>query len=737
MRPVIIVESPAKCKKIESFLNNEYECIATCGHIRELKKGVNSIDISNKCALKFITKSNISRLERARLSKREVILATDDDREGEAIAWHVCEVFNLPIPTTKRIIFHEITASAILRAISNPTIIDMNKVHSQLARLVFDRVIGFTISPTLWGLGKGLSAGRCQTPALRLVYDNQITQKQGDIVHQATGLFTSHNIPFKLNHIFSGENQQHNILEFLKASSTFEHCILSTNIERELQKPPTPFTTSTLQQSSSNNLHFSPKYTMKIAQDLYNSGYITYMRTDSTVYSPEFIKSTREYITKKHGIEYAGTNNICKQKSKNAQEAHEAIRPTVVSRLSLPDSTTQHERKLYKHIWKNAVQSCMSSADCSKLTCVLSAPLNWKYKHTAEQLNFQGWKILDTKETNNSNYYFLQHLKKTNISYSKITCESHLKDGHQHYTEAKLVNLLEKKGIGRPSTFSSLIAKIQERGYVKKQDIKGKTITCEEFTLSNDTITRTNTERTFGTENNKLVLQPLGKIVIEFLSQHFDDYFAYAYTERMENELDSIAQGKTIWYELCQTQLGDIKKPSQRASFEHVIDPSHTYVMGRFGPCVRTLEGDQIKYHKISSNIEHEEIISDKVTLDKMIGNTPENIGEYNGEKLVVKQGKYGPYVTYKGKNVSLRGVKPITFENIKKRLEDKNDNSNVLLVLSPFLSIRKGKFGNYIFYKRENMPKPSFFSLKGCPYKIGEASNDDFLSWIENKYNI
>ena len=388
MVKVVIVESPAKCKKIESYLGAGYKCIASFGHIRNLK-GLKSIDIENQFTPSFDIipeKSKYIRQLREKAKKAdEVILATDDDREGEAIAWHIAKVLKLPIHSTKRIIFHEITKTAIQRAIHNPTCVNMNRVYAQQARQVLDLLVGFTISPILWkyiNRTKGLSAGRCQTPALRIIYENQkqIDASPGEMLYQTTGIFTKKKIIFQLNYKYkTGETMEH----FLENSVNFDHRYSASDPKTIYKKQPMPFTTSAIQQKASNEFHFSPKQTMRLCQKLYEKGLITYMRTDSKTYSKDFIETVKEHITENYCARYISPTidklTTRKQSGKNAQEAHEAIRTTDINRINISNSYTSQERKMYEFIWRNTLESCMPSAEFLSFTASIS-PHAFSYK---------------------------------------------------------------------------------------------------------------------------------------------------------------------------------------------------------------------------------------------------------------------------------------------------------------------------------------------------------------------
>ena len=493
---LVIVESPAKCQKIEKFLGAGYKCIASFGHIRELN-GLKSIDINNNFKPTFINteskQSQINKLKSMIRGADEVLLAADDDREGEAIAWHICDLFKLPIQTTKRMIFHEITEPAVKNALQNVTTLNMNIVNAQLSRQILDILVGYKVSPILWNQisqnKNKLSAGRCQTPALRIVYDNhkEIETSPGKKVYKTTGYFTKSNLPFVLNYDYDNEDI---INEFLEESVNHEHIYNCGKEKNTTKQPPTPFTTSSLQQMANNELRLSPKDTMKSCQILYEGGFITYMRTDSKTYSEEFVNNAKKYINDTYGEEYPNKNiyDLCrkdaveeksksKSKSKkekekkdnNAQEAHEAIRPTSVSVLEpeITQTITPKEVKLYKLIRRNTLESCIEAAKYLSITATITSPQEHIYKYSTEQVVFPGWKIVNGYEVENKDFRYLQTLKNNSeLDYNKITCKVTIKDLKSHYTEAKLVQLLEQKGIGRPSTFSSLIEKIQERGYI-------------------------------------------------------------------------------------------------------------------------------------------------------------------------------------------------------------------------------------------------------------------------------
>ena len=762
---LVIVESPAKCGKIEGFLGTGYKCMASYGHIQQLSS-LNNIDIDNNFKPTFqpiSTKSmQISKLRKAINESDNVLLATDDDREGEAIAWHICEVFNLPVYTTPRIIFHEITKDAIVRAVSQPITLNMNVVYAQQSRQILDLIVGYKISPLLWkhisrNSKQGLSAGRCQTPALRLVYDNQkdIDKSPGKKAYNTTGYFTQLNVPYVLN--FHHEDKME---EFLEESVNFDHKFTCGKPKQTTKKPPTPFTTSALQQRASNEMNISPKETMAISQKLYEGGYITYMRTDSTTYSKEFIEKAKNFIKGKYGEKYIGENidklsersgekktkKKKKEEDKNAQEAHEAIRPTNVSLEKVPDSMTPREKKLYYIIWSNTVESCISEAKYQSITSKISAPDSNEYRYTAELVEFPGWKIVRGYEKENPIYSLLMQLKNnTVVNYNKITSKVSVKELKTHYTEAKLVQLLEEKGIGRPSTFSSLIDKIQEREYVKKENVKGKKIKCIDYELIEDELEEKSEEREFGNEKNKLVIQPLGIMVLEFLVKYYENLFSYDYTKNMETSLDLIAKGNKIWYDLCRECLSEVEshdsevKQTTKNMIE--IDSDHVYMIGKYGPVVKKGKGETATFLPVKKDLDFEKLKNNQYSLDDIIEKNTNNIlGKYQNEDLVLKKGKFGHYVTWGSQKKSIQNIgktiDELTLKDVVDYIENETStNLNIVRTIDQNLSIRNGKYGHYIYYKTNKMKTPKFFKLKGFSKDYKTCSLGELKEWITKEH--
>ena len=776
---LVIVESPAKCKKIEEYLGPGYKCVASYGHLRELPS-LKNIDIDNNFAPTYtiidnaLKKKQIEVLRKEIKSAERVILACDNDREGSSINWHLCQLFQLDINKTKRIIFNEVTESALQKAIQAPTVINMNEVRAQQARQILDLLVGFKVSPMLWkfiaspkGKEHALSAGRCQTPALKLVYDNEIEIKRTEErkVYNVAGYFTNSNIAFELSPQGKYETEDE-MTDFLDGAADFSHIYTCSDPVKIFKKAPEPFTTSRIQQVASNELHYSPKETMRLCQILYEGGYITYMRTDSKTYSGDFLELVKEYIRRTYaeGDKFisenisrmaSNLNNEKKTAAPNTQQAHEAIRPTNISLSELPETMDSKERKIYKLIWENTLESCMSSASFHSVTASVTAFQNNKFVCTSELIDFPGWKIVAKKySTENKEFHYLQQIKKNSIiPCKKIRAKATIKGSKMHYTEARLVQLLEEKGIGRPSTFSSLIDKIQERGYVKKEDVKGREIVCKDFELENGEIFEIETKREFGNEKGKLVLQPLGKIVIEFLEKHFNELFNYDYTKHMEDALDKIAKGEFIWHELCDNcnkQIDNlINGLKDETKIEIKLDENNTYLIGKYGPvikCIEQVDGkEEITFKPIKKDVDIQfiengefEDVNELIDTNKTKKSTY-ILGQHNGKDVVLKKGKFGLYISCGEisktlKELGNRPIENITFDEVKKYLEE---GSNLIREINANMSIRKGPKGDYLFYKTVKMKKPAFYDIKGFKEDYKTCNINDLKTWIKETHNI
>jgi DNA topoisomerase-1 len=801
MSKLVIVESPAKCKKIESYLGSDYKVIASFGHLTHIAK-LEDININDnfKTTYSIIQETlKLKQIEKIRTEIEksiEVIIATDDDREGEAIGWHICQLFGLCADTTKRIIFHEITQSAIQNAIVNPKTINIELVKAQQTRQILDLLVGFKISPFLWkAISKthdtSLSAGRCQTPALRLVYENYLDIKESSdqVVYNTTGYFTNMNLLFELNKQFTTIED---CKTFLEQCKMWQFICNVTAPKKTIKKAPEPLTTSNLQQLASNELHMSPKDTMKYAQQLYEAGLITYMRTDSKKYSPEFVNNVKTYIRDYYGEQYISQvidnisdNNTSKYSDKTnktnktsktnktdksfAQEAHEAIRPVNinVSTPCLEDSIVDLQAKsikLYQLIWTHTLQTCMPSAQYNSISAKITAPFDTEFIYRTEQVIFHGWQIVKQKDSKmvDTYYQYISNLKPDLVVPLKhVDSKFTLTGLKSHFSEAKLVQLLEEKGIGRPSTFASLVDKIQERKYVEKKNITGQTIECTDLTLTNNVITETIVTKEFGNEKNKLVIQPLGIIVIEFLLEKFERFFNYTYTKHMEDNLDLIAKGETDLINTCAscynelTSILDKYQGLQKLSIK--IDDEHTLIIGKHGPvvkCVSKKDPKNVSFLPVKKNLDIQDLNHiPNITLAHVIDNTvvQENnnsIGKYKGLDLFIKKGKFGIYAQWGKETKSLKEefsmvpIDKIEYIDVVKFLDrdtllDPSKPVGFVREINKNLSIRTGKWGDYIFYKKLRVKTPQFFKLNGFEHDYKKCDKKLLMDWIKQTYNI
>ena len=788
---LLIVESPAKCGKIEKFLGSNYKVIGSYGHITHLSN-LTQIDFKNNYKPTYniieTKQSQITKMRKLINNAKETILATDDDREGEAIAWHITEVFKLNRATTKRIVFHEITERAIKNAIANPRTINLDLVYAQQGRQILDLIVGFTITPLLWkhivsNTKNALSAGRCQTPALRLVYDNykEIKESPGKLSFNSVGYFTSKNIQFTLN---INHETHDSLKDFLEQSKDYKHMLTKAKERETIKNQPLPFTTSGLQQAANNCIHISPKETMELAQKLYEGGYITYMRTDCKVYSEEFIEESKIYIAEKYKPEYINqeinkliqnkdatkdATNLKHSSENNAQEAHEAIRPTNISIENVDNEETFNakHKKLYKLIWSNSLESMMAPACYKQLVVHISAPHKAIYKYSAEENIFLGWKAV-LRQEDDKYYEYLKNIKEGLFNYKKITCKQTLKELKSHLSEARLVQLLEQKGIGRPSTFSSLVEKIQERNYVVKQNVEGQKLEVIDYELFETNIIEEKGIKEFGNEKNKLLITQMGIFVIEFLIKYFNDLFDYDYTKRMEDELDNIAHGKKKYYELCDecnnfitslinsnnliiksdANLENGEKLEKLEKLSIKIDSKHTYLIGKNGPTIKfTKEDGSLGFYGVKKNINIEKLKRGEYKLEELIETSEETtklLGVYNEENVYLKNGKYGYYLECGQLRKSLKTIKiNVPFKEIKiddalTILKDCDSETNGLVrKISNELAIRKGKFGDYLFYKTPTMKKPQFLKLDEFNDDYKNCSLEILKSWIKEKYDL
>ena len=760
---LVIVESPSKCSKIEGYLGDEYRCIASKGHIREID-GLKNIDTKGNFQPTFtLIKEKADHVKQMRdiitqFDKSNVILATDDDREGEAIAWHICQVFGLKECSTQRIVFNEITKPAILAAVLKPGRINMNLVYAQHARQVLDIIVGFKISPLLWkkiyhSKSNSLSAGRCQTPALRLVYDNakEIERSELETKYKTTGWFTGS--AFDLNREFdTTESTQ----KFLEQSKTHLHILTIDEPKLKRASPSKPFNTSRLLQVASNVLKCSPKQSMQLCQTLYQNGLITYMRTDSAKYSGVFLEQLDRFVTSEFGDKsYVG--NLRTLEQTDATNPHEAIRVTDLTVRALPADSK--EASMYRLIWRNTVESCMSDAEYTSYLVKITAPDKFFYQTTLDIPVFLGWKKLfdkpSTEDNPNSTLLFLRTLLDKPVKYDYIESSVVVRNKHSHYTEASLIQKLEDLGIGRPSTFATLVDTIQDRGYVKCSDVNGVSLKCDNFKLRGNILELMTVEKIFGQEKNKLVIQPLGILCVEFLIQHFQDLFDYGYTKTMESDLDKIAtfdkSAESEWHQLCAKCYLDIKRLTNACAKEkevYPIDETHELVFQQYGPVIRSKkEGDRgYQYYSVKPGITIDLEIAKTggYQLTDLIAISNENLGSHEGSQVTLRLGKFGPYVEWKDQTISIRTVdKPlelIILEDVIHLLQPKETLRHVkpkghIRDLNEDMSVRTGKFGPYVYYKTPKMKTPEFFNIKKFAEPPETCPSDTLVAWIQTTY--
>ena len=762
---LIIVESPSKCAKIEHFLGTDYCCIASKGHLRQLK-GLKSIDTKKTFQPTFSIidekKSHIENMKSFiyKFKHEQIFLATDDDREGEAIAWHICEIFDLPL-STPRIIFHEITKNAIIESLQCPTKINMDLVKAQHARQVLDVIVGYKISPFLWkylynNKDNSLSAGRCQTPALRLIYENDQEKKdEVDKSYKVCGNFTDKNLLFHLNKNIDNEET---VEKFLNNSIDFQHKLKLGKNSKINKNPPIPFCTSKLLQTASNTLQMSPKETMNICQELYQNGHITYMRTESKQYSQQFLDKASKYIeTTFFSKKYIGNHD--KLVNKNSNNPHEAIRVTQLELKTIPGSSNNRIISLYKLIWRNSIESCMSQANYENQVIEINSPNKDIYIHNIEIPLFLGWKIVQQKENileiqNNLRglILYFQSLEEANktIKFKDITAEVHVKNNHSYYTEAGLVNKLESLEIGRPSTYSTIIETLKDRGYVKKQNYEGIEVNCNNYVLVDRKIKLNKIKKFFGAEKNKLFIQPIGKLALEFLLENFNSVFTYEYTKTMENKLDLISNKEIDdWAAICKECYNELKtlsssmKNLEKKSYP--ICENYEFIFEKYGPVIKHLKDDgEIEYIQGNKqiSIDIDKLKEGKYSLEELIDPGDICLGKYENHDMFIKHGRFGYYVEWDDNRESIKSIeKPIseiTLLDVTNFLKNKTKNeTNILRELTDNADIRKGKYGAYVFYKTPTMKKPSFLNIKKCPHGFLNCEKEILIEWINKEYKI
>ena len=762
---VVIVESPAKAKTIEKFLGKDFLVKSSFGHIRDLAKKNTGIDMEKNFEPIYEVspekKKVVTELKKLTKDAEMVWLASDEDREGEAIAWHLFETLKLKQDKTKRIVFHEITKNAILDAIENPRDIDMNLVKAQQARRVLDRLVGFELSPVLWKKVKpSLSAGRVQSVAVRLIVEREreIIKFKANSSYRVYGYFLvegKNGQPVELRAELSKRyNTKEEALKFLEKCSTAEFTVDDVSKRPTKKSPSAPFTTSTLQQEASRKLGFSVSQTMSVAQKLYEAGMITYMRTDSVNLSKLAVSSAKEEIINEFGDKYSKVRTF-KTKAKGAQEAHEAIRPTYMNNQTV-DGTHQ-EQRLYELIWKRTVASQMADAQLEKTTVSISVSnASERFVATGEVLIFDGFLKLYIESTDDEGEN-VDDTKKMippltinqKLDFAKIESIEKFSQRPARYTEASLVKHLEELGIGRPSTYAPTISTVQNRGYVVKEDRPGTERQFQYMLLENGVISDKTKTETFGTEKAKLFPTDIGSVVSDFLLKNFNDIMDYNFTASVEKEFDEIAEGDKVWYSMIDgfyqsfhKQVEHTVEHSEAGNGKRVLgeDPKSgkpvSVRIGRYGPMAQIGENDDEDKPKFSGLRKDQSI--ETITLEEALDlfKLPREIGEYEEEKVTVAVGRFGPYVRHKGSFYSLKKDvdDPMTIELDRAivLIEEKREADRKKHIKSfeeePDLKILNGRWGPYISYKKKNykIPKttdPTTLELEDCRKLIEEGA--------------
>ncbi len=751
---LVIVESPAKAKTIGKFLGPDFKVMSSYGHIRDLKKKNFSIDVDNGFEPVYEIpddkKALVAELKKSAKEAETVWLASDEDREGEAIAWHLFEVLKLKPGNTRRIVFHEITKNAILHAIENPRDIDLNLVDAQQARRVLDRIVGFELSPVLWKKIKpALSAGRVQSVAVRLIMERE-NEIKGFTPEEYFRVVASFRLPdgetvsgTLASRLGSAKEAEEMLTR--AAGDTFE--VTAVNVHPVKKAPAPPFTTSTLQQEAARKLGFTVSQTMMIAQKLYEAGHITYMRTDSLNLSELALGAIKDEIVSTMGDEYLKLRRY-HTSSRGAQEAHEAIRPTYVDQKTI-DATPQ-EKRLYSLIWKRAVASQMADAEMEKTTVEISAKESGaRFTVTGEVVRFDGFlKVYmegrdDDNADDGSDQGLLPHLSKgMKLTLGEMTATERFTQQPPRYTEASLVKKMEELGIGRPSTYAPTISTIQQRGYVEKGDKEGTDRSFLVLTLEDGKVSRNTRTETVGSEKGKLVPTDVGEVVNEFLTEYFPDILDYNFTAQVEEKFDKIAEGKLPWHNEIRsfyTGFHPAVDSAMNMRLEHKVgervlgvDPKTgkpvSVKIGRYGPMIQLGDGEGEEKPQFASLLKGQSVST--ITLEEALKlfEFPRHIGEYEGSDLTVAIGRYGPYVKFDGKFISIpKEYSPahLTLDEAVSLIEEKRrEEANRVVKTFPedeTIQILNGRYGVYIACGKNNykIPKtvadPSALTLEEC----------------------
>lgn len=761
-KKLLIVESPAKAKTIEKYLGGDFEVVSSYGHIRDLEKEGMGIDIQNNFQPKYIVstekKKVVADLKSKAKKAEEVWLATDEDREGEAISWHLCEVLGLDPKTTKRIVFHEITKNAIKKAIEQPRHVDLNLVDAQQARRVVDRLVGFEVSPILWRKlsgTKALSAGRVQSVAVKLLVEreNEINQFIPVSHYKIEGHFTA----AINNKTYSFKASGKNLDKESDANSFLEKCINATykvgeiTVKPAKQSPSAPFTTSTLQQEASRKLGFNVSRTMRVAQDLYENGYISYMRTDSVNLSETAIDNIKENIIQLHGETFF-QKRVFKNKNASAQEAHEAIRPTDMSVTNVGNPDAQ---KLYNLIWKRTMASQMADAILEKTNAQIlihnhENVLEEQLIAQGEVIKFEGFlKVYmegkDDDHGDEENNSLLPPLQEgMSVDLIELNATERFSRPAPRYTEASLVKKLEELGIGRPSTYAPTISTIQQRGYVERKEKEGKERKYSKYILKNNTIQKTELTEITGQEKGKLMPTDLGIVVTQFLNEHFSKIMDYGFTAKIENQFDDISNGNVSWtkvisdfYTPFHERVEETMENAERVSGDRElgIDPNSGRPiiarLGKFGPMVQIGHSDDEEKPLFASLRPHQSIST--ITLEEALDlfKLPYDLGEYENQMMTIGVGRFGPYIKWNDTFISIPKTEDpltITKERAIELIEEKRRaDAPIFIYQGEAVTKGKGRFGPFLKWKDLYVNVPA-------RYNFDELTDEQIVELISAK---
>ena len=746
---LVIVESPAKAKTIEKFLGKDYKVMSSYGHIRDLKTkeiSINESTMEPEYEIPQDKEKVVSDLLKASKAAKKVWLASDEDREGEAISWHLCEVLGLDKDKTSRIVFHEITPEAILEAIKTPRHVDMNLVYAQQARRVLDRLVGFKISPILWKKIKpALSAGRVQSVAVRLLVEKEreIQNFKSEPYYRVTAVFATADAEFKA--------ELANRLTEAEAVDFVEKCKDATFTISDIQQKPVkrfpapPFTTSTLQQEAARKLGMTVSQTMMVAQRLYESGKITYMRTDSVNLSTLCLQMSKKEIESQYGKEYSHLRQF-HTNAKGAQEAHEAIRPTYMNAPAI--SGNAQEKKLYDLIWKRTIASQMSEAELEKTTITIKVSnSNEVFTCTGEVVTFDGFMKVYHESSDDENQeetaaILPQVSVNEELQRKEVVAQMRYTQAPLRYNEASLVHKLEELGIGRPSTYAPTISTIQQREYVEKGDKKGEEKTVTTLTLKDNKVTKTSKKETIGSEKKKLSPTDIGITVNDFLMRYFPNIMDYNFTAKVESEFDQIAEGDNRWQTMIQdfnqSFTPEVKKVSNLKSAHKIgerqvgIDPKSgkpVYVkIGRFGPVAQIGSADDDEKPRFAQMPKEKRI--ETITLEEVMElfKLPRELGEYEGGQITIGTGKFGAYILHNGKYITLPKTEDpmtVTFDKAVSLILEKRLNQEQRTIKEfkeEGIMVLNGRYGPYLHFDGKNYRMPKKLHATAADLTIDEC---------------